>query len=109
MIVAEQPAMDRQRFAQQPFGFFIFAFVVKQPAEIIQALGNLAMICAEELAAHGITIDEAVEVIWNKFDVRRNKKRHGGYQLIGYTDAGRPINLIVYGKSRAIIRVVTGW
>jgi len=63
----------------------------------------------EELAAHGITIDEAVEVIWNKFDVRRNKKRHGGYQLIGYTDAGRPINLIVYGKSRAIIRVVTGW
>ena len=63
----------------------------------------------EELAGHDITVDEAVEVIWNKFDVRRNKKAHGGYQLIGWTDSGRPINLIVYEKSKGIIRVVTGW
>ena len=63
----------------------------------------------DELAGHGITVDEAIEVIWNKFDVRRNKKRHHGYQLIGHTDAGRAINLIVYEKSKGIIRVVTGW
>ena len=63
----------------------------------------------EELAAHGITVDEAIEVLWNKFDVRRNKKRHRGYQLIGHTDAGRPVNLIVYEKSKGLIRVVTGW
>lgn len=63
----------------------------------------------DELAGHGVTVDEAIEVIWNKFDVRRNKKRHGGYQLIGHTDAGRAINLIVYEKSKGIIRVVTGW
>ena len=63
----------------------------------------------EELAGHGITPDEAIEVLWNKFDVRRNKKRHGGYQLVGYTDAGRPVNLIVYEKTKGLIRVVTGW
>jgi uncharacterized DUF497 family protein len=63
----------------------------------------------EELAAHGITVDEAFEVLWNKFDVRRNKKRHRGYQLIGYSDAGRSINLIVYEKSPGVLRVVTGW
>jgi len=63
----------------------------------------------EELAGHGLTVDDAVEVIWNKFDVRRNKKKHGGYQLIGWTDEGRPVNLIVYEKSKGVIRVVTGW
>ncbi len=63
----------------------------------------------EELAAHNITVDEAVEVFWNNFDVRRNKKKHGGYQLIGWTDAGRPVNLIAYEKSKGVIRVVTGW
>jgi hypothetical protein len=27
-----------------------------------------------ELARHGITTDEVVEVIWNGFDVRQNKR-----------------------------------
>ena len=62
-----------------------------------------------ELAAHGVTIDEAVEVFWNGFDVRRNKKHHGGYQLIGRTDAGRSLKLIVYERREGIIRVKTGW
>jgi uncharacterized DUF497 family protein len=63
----------------------------------------------EELAGHALTVEDAVEVIWNSFDVRRNKRRHGGYVLIGRTDAGRPVNLIVYEKSKGVIRVVTGW
>ncbi|MGH9874939.1 MAG: hypothetical protein ACRD9S_20990 [Pyrinomonadaceae bacterium] len=62
-----------------------------------------------ELAAHNITSDEAVEVIWNGFDVYRNKKHHGGYQLIGRTDAGRNLKLIVYEKRKGLIRVKTGW
>ncbi len=37
----------------------------------------------DELAQHGITVDEVVEVIWNGFEVRLNKRIHGGYQLIG--------------------------
>jgi uncharacterized DUF497 family protein len=63
----------------------------------------------DELARHGIAADEAVEVIWNGFTVRRNKRVHGGYQLIGYTDAGRHLKLIVYEKADGIIRVITGW
>lgn len=41
------------------------------------------------LSRHGITIDEAIEVIWNGFEVRRNKRHHGGYQITGTTDGGR--------------------
>ena len=56
-----------------------------------------------------ISVDEAVEVIWNGFVVFRNKKHHGGYQLIGRTDAGRELKLIVYEKHKGLIRVKTGW
>jgi uncharacterized DUF497 family protein len=63
----------------------------------------------DELAGHGVTIDEAVEVIWGDFEVRRNKSYHGGYQMIGRTDGGRLLKLIVYEKSKGLIRVITGW
>jgi hypothetical protein len=63
----------------------------------------------DELAGHSVTTDEAVEVIWGEFKVYRNKSLHGGYQVIGRTDAGRLLKLIVYEKSRGLIRIVTGW
>jgi len=63
----------------------------------------------DELARHGITADEVVEVIWNGFDVQRNKRIHGGYQLVGYTDGGRKLKLIVYERRKALLRVITGW
>ena len=63
----------------------------------------------DELAGHGITMDEAVEVIWNGFDVHRNKGYHGGYQLIGRTDGGRILKLIIYEKGKNLLRVITGW
>ncbi len=56
-----------------------------------------------------ISIDEAVEVIWNGFEVRRNKRYHGGYQIFGRTDGGRNLKLIVYEKRKGLIRVITGW
>lgn len=62
-----------------------------------------------ELARHGIEVDEAVEVIWNGFEVSRNKSHHDGYQLVGRTDSGRRLKLIVYEKRKALIRVITGW
>jgi len=62
-----------------------------------------------ELAAQHVTIDEVVEVIWNGFEVRRNKRYSRGYQLVGRTDGGRKLKLIVYEKRRGVIRVVTGW
>jgi len=63
----------------------------------------------DELARHGITADEVVEVIWNGFDVQRNKRIHRGYQLVGYTDGGRKLKLIVYERRKARLRVITGW
>lgn len=63
----------------------------------------------DELAGHDVSIDEAVEVIWNDFDVQRNKGYYGGYQLIGRTDGGRRLKLIVYEKRKGLIRVITGW
>ena len=63
----------------------------------------------DELADHDITADEAVEVIWNGFDVYRNKGYRGGYQLVGCTDAGRRLKLIVYEKQKGLLRVITGW
>ncbi len=63
----------------------------------------------EELAGHDVTVDEAAEVLWNGFDVDRNKGHWRGYQLVGRTDGGRPLKLIVFEKRKGLIRVVTGW
>ncbi len=63
----------------------------------------------EELAGHEVTVDEVVEVLWNGFDVARNKGERVSYQLIGRTDGGRRLKLIVFEKKRGVIRVVTGW
>ena len=62
-----------------------------------------------ELAAHDITVDEAVEVLWNDIEVVRNKRAGTGYQLVGRTDGGRLLKMIVYEKSKGVIRVITGW
>ena len=62
-----------------------------------------------ELAAHGVTLDEAIETLWNGFQVRRNKRAGTGYQLTGHTDAGRYLKLIVYEKTKGVLRVITGW
>ena len=63
----------------------------------------------DELSQHGITVDEAIEVIWNGFEVRRNKRHYVGYQITGITDGGRFLKLIVYEKRTGVIRVITGW
>ena len=63
----------------------------------------------DELARHGVTVDEAVEVIWSRIQVSRNKRQLGGYQLIGRTDGGRRLKLIVYEKRKGVMRVITGW
>jgi len=63
----------------------------------------------DELSQHGITVDEAIEVIWNGFEVRRNKRHYVGYQITGTTDGGRSLKLIVYEKRTGVIRVITGW
>jgi uncharacterized DUF497 family protein len=63
----------------------------------------------DELAVHRITIDEAVEVFANPYDVRRNKSYADRYQIIGVTDAGRKLKLIIQLKPGGVVRFITGW
>jgi uncharacterized DUF497 family protein len=62
-----------------------------------------------KLAAHGITVEEAAEVLWNGFRPLDDKHHEDRYRLFGRTDAGRPLELIavVLGKQR--LRIITGW
>lgn len=63
----------------------------------------------EELAAHAVSPQEAAEVFWNGFGVRRNKKHRDRYQVVGRTDSGRSLKLIVQAKPNRVLRVITGW
>lgn len=65
----------------------------------------------DKLAFHQVGEWEAAEVIWNGFVVQPNKKKHGPnrYQLLGRTDAGRALTLIVHVSSEKSMRVITGW
>lgn len=54
----------------------------------------------DELAGHAVTVDEAIEIFWNGFEVHRNKRYHGGYQIVGTTDGGRRLKLIIYEKEK---------
>lgn len=63
----------------------------------------------DELDGHSVTVDEVVEVLWNGFQVDRNKGTRGGYQLVGVTDGGRRLKLIVFEKRKGLLRVITGW
>lgn len=63
----------------------------------------------DELAAHDITFDEAVECFFSDFVIRRNKSYRDRYQLIGRTIGGRRLKIIFQLKSGNIVRVITGW
>lgn len=64
-----------------------------------------------ELAAHGIYPNE-VEQLWrNGPTVLPNRKdRSGDFKLVGRTDGGRSLSVIVnYNSTRRCLRPITGW
>lgn len=63
----------------------------------------------DELAAHHITFDEAVECFFFDYEVRRNKSYRDRYQLIGRTVGGRRLKIIFQLKPAGIVRIITGW
>lgn len=63
----------------------------------------------DELRAHGVTFNEAVECFFSNFEVRRNKKFRDRYQLIGQTIGGPCLKIIFQLKPRAVVRIITGW
>jgi uncharacterized DUF497 family protein len=63
----------------------------------------------DELTAHRITFEEAVECFFSDFEVRRNKSYRDRYQLLGKTLGGRKLKIIFQLKPRNIVRIITGW
>jgi uncharacterized DUF497 family protein len=63
----------------------------------------------DELARHRITFDEAVQVFENPFTVHRNKRYRDRRQVVGITNGGRRLKLIVQMKEGATVRIITGW
>jgi len=63
----------------------------------------------DELAAHQVTFEEAVECFVSDFVVRRNKSYRDRYQLTGKTLAGRRLKIVFQVKPGNIVRIITGW
>jgi uncharacterized DUF497 family protein len=64
---------------------------------------------SDELHAHRVSIDEAVQCFYNRFVIRRNKSFHDRFKLIGITDAGRHLCIIFQLKKKSTVRIITGW
>ncbi len=63
----------------------------------------------DELAAHQVTFEEAVECFFSDYEVRRNKSYRDRYQLIGKTIGGRGLRIIFQIKPEDVVRIITGW
>ena len=63
----------------------------------------------DELTAHRITFEEAVECFFSDFKVHRNKSFKDRYQLIGRTVGGRSLKIIFQLKPNDVVRIITGW
>ncbi|MGA9996100.1 MAG: hypothetical protein WBP93_11840 [Pyrinomonadaceae bacterium] len=63
----------------------------------------------DELAAHHITFEEAVECFFSDFEVRHNKSYQDRYQLFGRTIGGRSLKIIFQLKPNNVVRIITGW
>ncbi len=64
---------------------------------------------SNKLAEHGVRFEEAVEIFFNNYEVRRNKRFRDRYQLIGRTAGGRRLKIIFQLKPKNAVRIITGW
>ena len=63
----------------------------------------------DELAAHRVSFEEAVECFFSDFEIRRNKRYRDRYQLLGRTIGGRKLKIIFQLKPGSVVRIITGW
>lgn len=63
----------------------------------------------DELGAHHVTLEEAIECFYGNFVVRRNKSYPDRFQLVGRTLGGRRLKIIFQLKPRRVVRIITGW
>jgi len=80
------------------------------------SLGNIEFSSArtfdferDELAAHHVEFEEAIECFFSDFEIRRNKSYRDRYQLIGNTIDGRRLKIIFQLKPGNVVRIITGW
>ncbi len=57
----------------------------------------------DELAAHRVTFEEAVECFFSDFEIRRNKRYRDRYQLLGGTIGGRKLKIIFQLKPGVLL------
>ena len=64
-----------------------------------------------ELAAHGVESWEVVEVFYNQpVWVPNRRHRAGDWKMVGWTDAGRALTIIVRTRPEtASLYLITGW
>ncbi len=74
-------------------------------------LGNTAHLAEDRPDRPGIQTWEAEQVFANGGTFAPNKKKGSGdWKLVGLTNAGRPLTLILeYLEDRRVLRVITGW
>jgi uncharacterized DUF497 family protein len=63
----------------------------------------------DELHAHRISVDEAVQCFDNRQAILRNKSYKDRFKLIGKTDFGRNLCIIFQLKPNRVVRIITGW
>ena len=63
----------------------------------------------DKLSVHRVSFNEAVECFFSDFQVRRNKRYHDRFQLIGKTLSGRTLKIIFQLKPHDVVRIITGW
>jgi uncharacterized DUF497 family protein len=63
----------------------------------------------DELAAHHVTFEEAVECFFSAFVIRRNKSYRDRYQLLGRPIGGRKLKIIFQLTPGNVVRIITGW
>lgn len=63
----------------------------------------------DKLAEHRVTFEEALQCLFNDFEIRRNKRYNDRYQLLGRTDGGRRLKVIFQLKQHNVVRLITGW
>ena len=63
----------------------------------------------DELYAHHVTIEEAVQCFRSRFTIKRNKQYIDRFKLIGKTSDGKKLCIIFQLKTHHVVRIITGW
>jgi uncharacterized DUF497 family protein len=74
---------------------------------------RISALAREKLGRRGISVDEALQFLWNEPRIRPNHRAPFGtdrYHLLGHTNGGRRLMLVIEATADPTTwEVVTGW